>query len=130
VVTGLSAGVHYIKLLLIIFWIINNDSGDEPLSIIQLSATVKNCDLPLIMGCTINNGLLWEPFLVRLFYSSTYLKPLLIWTVLFIPMYSFTCSWGIVISTRGLLLAAWLTVLLLVSIVVVGEVEIWRNLVF
>jgi hypothetical protein len=120
----------HVEPLLIILWIISSSSGDEPLTIIQLSTTVQNCDLPLIMGCIINNGLLWEPLLIRLFYSGTYLELLLIWTILFIPLYFFTCSRGTVIPTRGLLLAAWRTVLLLISIVAVGEVKIWRNLAF
>jgi hypothetical protein len=106
-VVGLSAAVLHVEPLLIILWIINSGSGDKPLPIIQLSAAVQNRDPPLIMGCTINNGLLWEPLLIRLFYSGPYSKWLLILTVLFIPLYFFfTCSWGIVIPTRGSLLAA------------------------
>jgi hypothetical protein len=130
-VTGLSAAVLHVEPLLIILWIISSGSGDEPLPIIQLSVAVQNRDSPLIMGCTINNDLLWEPLLIRLFYSSPYSKLLLIWTVLFIPLYFFfTCSQGTVISTRGSLLVVWCTVLLLVSIVLVGEDKIWRNLAF
>jgi hypothetical protein len=124
-VTGLSAAVLYVEPMLIILWIISSGSGDEPLPIIQLSTAVQNRDPSLIMGCTINNGLLWEPLLIRLFYSGPFSKPFLIWTVLFIPLYFFfTFSQGIVIPTRGSLLVAWHMVLLLVSIVVVGEVKI------
>jgi hypothetical protein len=42
----------------------------------------------------------------------------------------FTCSQGTIISTRGSLLVAWRMVLLLLSIVAVGEFKIWRNLAF
>jgi hypothetical protein len=90
---GLSAVVLYVEPLLIILWIISSGSRDEPLSIIQLSAAVQNLDLSLIMRCTINNSLLWEPLRIRLFYSCPYSEPLLILTVLFIPLYFFfSCS--------------------------------------
>jgi hypothetical protein len=73
-VVGLSVAVLHVEPLLIILWIISNGSGDESLPIIQLSATVQNRDMALIMGCTINNGLLWQPLLIRLFYSVPYSK--------------------------------------------------------
>jgi hypothetical protein len=90
---GLSMAVLHVKPLLIILWIISSGSRDEPLLIIQLSAAVQNRDPPLIMGCTINNNLLWELLLIRLFYNRPYSEPLLILTALFIPLYFFfTCS--------------------------------------
>jgi hypothetical protein len=89
----LSVVVLHVESLLIILWIISSGSRNELLSIIQLSTVVQNYDPPVIMGCTINNGLLWEPFFIRLFYSVPYSEPFLILTVLFIPLYFFfTCS--------------------------------------
>jgi hypothetical protein len=86
---GLSAMVLRVEPLLIILWIISSDSVDESLPIIQLSTAVQNRDPPLIMGCTINNDLLWEQILIRLFYSGPYSELLLILTVLFISLYFF-----------------------------------------
>jgi hypothetical protein len=67
---GLSKAVLHVETLLIILWVINSDLCSEPLPICELSVAVQKHDLPLVIRCTINSSLLWEPLLIRLFYSS------------------------------------------------------------